>query len=104
MKAFVKLLRNFLTRPVSRHIYMNGKSIQERLELIVRAHTTYFSRVNLINYEDIVRGWFESAGFVVRQAYSDITPFTARMTVSLSYLNADGSVVSRIVELFTRTA
>lgn len=104
MKSLKKALRNLLTKPVSRHIYMNGKSVQERLELIARAHTIHFSRVNLISYEDTVREWFEAAGFVVRQAYSDITPFTARITVNLSYLNADGSVVSRVVELFTRTA
>ena len=83
---------------------MNGKSVKEKLELIARAHTIYFSRVNLINYEDTVRGWFKAAGFTVRQTYSDITPFTARITVSFSYLNSDGSVMSRIVELFTRTA
>jgi len=104
MKSLKKVLRNLLTKSVSRHIYINDKSVEERLALISRAHTTYFSRVNLINYEDTVRGWFESAGFVVRQAYSDITPFTARITVNLSYLNADGSVASRVVELFTRIA
>lgn len=104
MKSLKKALRDFLTKPVSRHIYMNDKSVQERLELIARAHTIHFSRVNLINYEDTVRGWFEAAGFTVRQTYSDITPFTVRITVSFSYLNSDGSVVSRVVELFTRTA
>lgn len=104
MKSLRKALRNLLTKPVSRHIYMNGKSVQERLELIARAHAIHFSRANLIGYENTVRGWFEAAGFVVRQTYSNITPFTARITVNLSYVNADGSVVSRVVELFTRTA
>lgn len=104
MKSLKKLLMNLLTKPVSDHVYMNGKSVKEKLELIARVHTIYFSRVNLINYEDTVRGWFEAAGFVVRQSYSNITPFTARITVNFSYLNSDGSVVSRVVELFTRTA
>ena len=104
MKSLKKLLMNLLTKPVSDHVYMNGKSVKEKLELIARAHTIYFSRVNLINYEATVRGWFEAAGFVVRQSYSNITPFTARITVNLFYPNGDGSVMSHIVELFTRTA
>lgn len=104
MKSLKKALRNLLTKPVSRHIYMNDKSVQERLELIARAHTIHFSRVSLINYEATVREWFEVAGFIVRQTCSDITPFTARITVSFSYLNSDGSVMSRVVELFTKTA
>ena len=103
MKSLKKLLMNLLTKPVSNHVYMNGKSVKEKLELIARAHTIYFSRVNLINYEDTVRGWFEAAGFVVRQTYSNITPFTARITVNISCLSADESMVSHVVELFTRT-
>ena len=104
MESLKKMLRNLLTRPVSDHVYMNGKSVKEKLELIARAHTIYFSRVNLINYESTVRNWFEAAGFVVHQTYSNITPFTARITVSISCLSADGSMVSHIVELFNRTA
>lgn len=105
MKAFVKSLRNFLTRPVSRHIYMNGKSVEERLTLISRAHSIYFSRCILINYEYIVSEWFKAAGFVVNSTKEWITPYTAQITVNVSWLEpVPGRPSSRIVKLFTRIA
>lgn len=105
MKSLKKALRNFLTKPVSRHIYMNGKSVDERLALISRAHSIYFSRCILINYEYIVAEWFKAAGFVVCGTKEDITPYTAQITLNISWLEpVRGHSSSRIVKLFTRIA
>lgn len=104
MKSLKKALRRFLTKPVSGHIYMNSKSVDERLALISRAHSIYFSRCILINYEYIVSEWFKAAGFVVRETKEDITPYTAQITVYVSWLNTGSDSSSRIVRLFTKTA
>lgn len=105
MKSLKKALRNLLTKPVSRHIYMNGKSVDERLALISRAHTIYFSRCILINYEYVVSEWFKAAGFVVGSTKEWITPYTAQITVNVSWLEpVRGNSSSRVVRLFTRFA
>lgn len=96
-------MRKIFVKPTSFHRYMNGKSVDERLTLIARAHSIYFSKCILLNYEDTVSDWFKAAGFVVNSIKGRITPYTAQVTVDVSWLNTGLGSSSYTVRLFTKT-
>lgn len=53
-------------------------STRGRINLMARAHDIFFRDGSLINYEDIVSGWFRTFGFKVISVEALISPYSVQ--------------------------
>lgn len=78
MKAIMERLKEIFAHTESAHAYLGGKTTEEKLALIARAHSIYFRQCNLVNYEDIMKRWLHAAGFKIRTSEVCISPYSVQ--------------------------
>lgn len=98
MKTITERLKGIFTHTKSAHTYLGSKTREEKLALIARAHSIYFRKCNLDNYDGIMKRWFHIAGLRIRTGEVWISPYS----VQSRYEVADGQLCLSITFITER--